>query len=320
MLIMLSNVKLFTGNSNVEIAKSIANSLNIPVGNSEMNHFADGEIEFLLKESVRNYDIIIVQSISSTNNNSTNDSLMELLIMIDTFKRSNAAKIHVVIPYMGYARQDRKVGYNSSITAKLVAKMIESAGASSVLTLDLHSDQIQGFFEIPVDNLNGSNFVIDYFIEKNISDLVVVSPDAGGFKRANKLAKKLNAPVAMVNKSRPSPNISEIVSFTGSDVSGKNVIIYDDLIDTGRSIVNTANLMKTLGAINIYVCATHGLFSGRANEIFNNAKIQELIICNTVDIPNEKKPKKLITLDVGNYIARAITQIFNQEQLDDIFN
>lgn len=320
MLIMLSNVKLFTGNSNVEIAKSIANSLNIPVGNSEMNHFADGEIEFLLKESVRNYDIIIVQSISSTNNNSTNDSLMELLIMIDTFKRSNAAKIHVVIPYMGYARQDRKVGYNSSITAKLVAKMIESAGASSVLTLDLHSDQIQGFFEIPVDNLNGSNFVIDYFIEKNISDLVVVSPDAGGFKRANKLAKKLNAPVAMINKSRPSPNISEIVSFTGSDVSGKNVIIYDDLIDTGRSIVNTANLMKTLGAINIYVCATHGLFSGRANEIFNNAKIQELIICNTVDIPNEKKPKNLITLDVGNYIARAITQIFNQEQLDDIFN
>jgi ribose-phosphate pyrophosphokinase len=312
MIIMSDTLKIFSGNSNTELSKEIASTINASYGECLLTHFADGEIQFELKESVRGHDIFIVQPTSSTEKSSVNDNIMELLIMIDALKRSAADKINVVLPYYGYARQDRKEGSLSPITAKLVADILEKAGAKRIITLDLHSDQTQGFFNIPVENLNATKVLAEYFNKKNLSDVVIASPDMGGAKRASKMAKLMNdAPLVFANKRRPEPNVSEITHVVG-DVKGKNVIIVDDMIDTAGTITNAAYAFIKEGAKNVYVCATHPVLSNEtAIKRLESSPIKEVVVCNTIEIPAHKRMDKLTILSVASLLGEAIMRTHN---------
>jgi ribose-phosphate pyrophosphokinase len=309
---MKDSLKIFSGNSHPTLAKEIANSINASYGTSLSTHFADGEIRFELKESVRGSDVFIIQPTSSTEDQSVNDNIMELLIIIDALKRSAANKINVVIPYYGYARQDRKEGALSPITAKLVADILEKAGATRILTLDLHSDQTQGFFNIPVENLNATEVIANYFNKKNLTDVVVASPDMGGAKRARKMAQLMNdAPLVLVDKRRPAPNISEIMHIVG-DVKDKNVIIIDDMIDTGGTITSAADAFINGGAKNVYVCATHAVLStDLAIKRLESDSIKEVVVCNTMEIPTHKKINKLTILSIAPLLGDAILRMHN---------
>ncbi|MDD3626634.1 MAG: ribose-phosphate pyrophosphokinase, partial [bacterium] len=288
-----SKIKLFSGSSNPKLAESISNVLQVPLGDIQKGCFADGEISVKICENVRGADVFIIQSTSQNVNN----NLMELLIMIDAFKRASAARITPVIPYFGYARQDRKDQPRVPITAKLVADLLTVAGASRILTMDLHADQIQGFFNIPVDHLFAAPVFIDY-LEANgkEKDYVIVSPDTGSVPRARGLAKRLNAGLAIVDKRRPKPNISEVVNIIG-DVSDKDLIIYDDIVDTGGTIVNAATRLKEEGAKSIEVCCTHGILSMDAVERLNDSPIEAIVLTDTIPLPktaeNYKKYKVL---------------------------
>ena len=305
-----NNLKLFAGNSNPELAREISSILAIPLGKAKAAKFSDGEINVTVGETVRGSDCYIIQSTCDP----VNDNLMELLIMIDAMKRASAG-----IPFFGYARQDRKAKARDSISANLVANLLESAGADRVITMDLHAMQIQGFFDIPVDHLQGRPVLAEYYTEKKADDIVIVSPDHGGVVRARYMAEMLECPIAIVDKRRPAPNQSEVMNVIG-DVKDKNCIILDDMIDTAGSITNAASAIKKLGAKNVYVAVTHGVLSGPAIERLENSVIEEVIILNTIPLTDEKKKStKIKTLSVAPIFAESIRRIHNNEPLSVMF-
>ena len=312
------NIKIFTGNSHPELAKEIADILGLPLGKAKVSTFSDGEISVDIGETVRGADVFVVQSTSSPVNN----NLMELLIMIDAFKRASAGRITVVMPYYGYARQDRKAKSRDPITAKLVADLLTAAGAHRVLTMDLHAAQIQGYFNIPVDHLFGSPILANYFVDKGFDDeddVVVVSPDLGSVTRARKFADRLHAPIAIIDKRRPKANVSEIMNIIG-DIKGKRCILIDDMIDTAGTIANAANALKDLGAKNVYACCTHGVLSGPAFERINNSAIEELVMLNTIKLPEDKEDLiKFKALSVAPLFAEAIKRIYDDEPISKLF-
>lgn len=317
MLSHVKNIKIFTGNSHPELAEEVASILGLKVGDAKVGTFSDGEISVDINESVRGADVFIVQSTCSPVNN----NLMELLIMIDAFKRASAGRITAVMPYYGYARQDRKAKSRDPITAKLVADLLQAAGADRVLTMDLHASQIQGYFNIPVDHLVGSPILSKYFVEKGLADqddVVVVSPDLGSVTRARKFADRLHAPIAIIDKRRPKANVSEIMNIIG-DVEGKRCILIDDMIDTAGTISNAANALKDLGAKNVYACCTHGVLSGPAFERINNSAIEELVMLNTIKLPEGVDKEKFKSISVAPLFAEAIKRIYDDEPISKLF-
>lgn len=307
--------KLFAGNSNIELAKEISKLMGQALGESNITTFSDGEISVSINETVRGRDIFIIQSTCDPVNN----NLMELLIMIDALKRASAGKINAVIPYYGYARQDRKAKARDPITAKLVADLLVSAGADRVITMDLHASQIQGYFDIPVDHLLGIPVLVKYFKNLELDDLVIVSPDIGSVGRARNMAEPLDAPIAIVDKRRPKPNVSEIMNIIG-DVKGKTAILVDDMIDTAGTITNAANALADMGAKKVYACATHGVLSGKAIERIEKSAISELVLLNTIDLPEEKRLPKIKTLSVAPLFAEAMMRIFTNDSVSKLFD
>ena len=310
-------IKIFSANSTPEMAQQIADILNLPMGKSKVETFSDGEIAVSIQESVRGSDIFLVQSTCQPVNN----NIMELLIMIDAFKRASAARITAVIPYFGYARQDRKAKARDPISAKLVAYLVTTAGANRVLTMDLHAAQIQGFFNIPVDHLLGVPVLVPYFIEKfkdNKDDFVVVSPDLGSVTRARKFAERIDAPMAIVDKRRQRANVCEVMNIIG-DVKGKKVIIVDDMIDTAGTLCNSAAAVVEKGATEVYACATHGVLSGPALDRIQASPIKELVILDTIPMCPEKKLDKITMLPVAPVFAKAIDRIYEDEPVSPLF-
>lgn len=312
---VFSDYKVFTGNAHPELANEIASIMGKPLGKATVTKFSDGEISVNLWESVRGVDVYIVQPTC----NPVNDNLMELLIMIDAMKRASAGRINAVIPYYGYARQDRKAKARDPITSKLVANLIVAAGADRVVTMDLHANQIQGYFDIPVDHLVGLPILAKYFKEKALDDVVVVSPDHGSVTRARNLAQYLDAPIAIIDKRRPEPNKSEIMNIIGN-IEGKNCIILDDMIDTAGTICNAANAIKERGAKAVYSCATHAVLSGPAVERLEASAIEELVLLNTIPMPEEKKIEKMKFLSVAPLFAEAVTRIFTNGSISKLFD
>ena len=291
-----SKIKIFALNSNKPLAEKIAAAVDVPLGKTSVDRFSDGEIRINIEESIRGDEIFIIQSTSAP----VNDNLMELLIMIDALRRASAATINVVIPYYGYARQDRKARSREPITAKLVADMVEKAGADRAIMLDLHAAQIQGFFDIPVDHLMGAPLLADYFLTQGLDkDAVVVSPDHGGVTRARKLAEFLKAPIAIIDKRRPRANVAEIMNIIGS-VDGKRCILIDDMIDTAGTITLAAQALMDAGAIEVYASATHPVLSGPAIERIEKSPIKQLVVTDSIQLPEEKQIDKLVQVSVGD--------------------
>ena len=310
------DVKIFACNANPNLAAKIAKELDLKVGNAEVSMFSDGEISVNIYETVRGSDVFIVQSTS----NPVNDNLMELLIMIDAFKRASASRITAVMPYFGYARQDRKSKARDPISAKLVADLITAAGADRVLTMDLHAAQIQGFFNIPVDHLLGGTYLAQYYLEKfpQRSDLVVVSPDLGSVTRARNFASKLDVPIAIIDKRRPKPNVAEVMNIIG-DIKDKKVILVDDMIDTAGTITHGAKALAERGAKEVYACCTHGVLSGPAMERISDSPIKELVTLDTIAIPEEKMIEKIKTISVAPLFAEAIRRIYCDGSVSELF-
>ena len=310
----VNEFKLFAGNSNQELAVEIAKLMGQDLGDAVISTFSDGEISVSINETVRGREIFVIQSTCDPVNN----NLMELLITIDALKRASAGRINAVIPYYGYARQDRKAKARDPITAKLVADLLVSAGANRVITMDLHAAQIQGYFNIPVDHLLGAPILTKYFMNLNLEDAVVVSPDLGSVTRARSMAEPMNVPIAIVDKRRPRPNVSEIMNIIG-DIEDKNVILLDDMIDTAGTITNAANAMKEMGAKKIYACATHGVLSGKAIERIEASAISELVLLNTISLPEEKRLPKIKTLSAAPLFAEAMMKIFSNDSVSELF-
>lgn len=301
------NIKIFSGTSNIGLAENIAKELGLNVSKSNVGQFADGEISINILETVRGADVYIINSTSKP----VNDSLMELLIMIDACKRASAGRINAVIPYYGYARQDRKARPRDPISAKLVADMITTAGADRVLTMDLHCAQIQGFFNIPVDHLKGNSLLTDYFetrLEDEMDNVVAISPDLGSVARTRDFAEKLNIPIAIIDKRRPRPNVSEIMNIIG-DVKGKTAILVDDMIDTAGTICNASNAIKERGAKEVLACCTHGVFSGPALERIEKSAIDQLVMLDTIHLDEDKILPKIKILSTARIFADAIYRI-----------
>ncbi|MBS4750517.1 ribose-phosphate diphosphokinase [Granulicatella sp. zg-ZJ] len=310
-------LKIFSLSSNRPLAEKIAESVGVELGKLTVSHFSDGEIKVNIEESIRGCHVYVVQSTSHP----VNDNLMELLIMIDALKRASAKTINVIMPYYGYARQDRKAKPREPITSKLVANMITQAGADRLLTVDLHAAQIQGFFDIPVDHLLGAPLLANYFLEKDLDleEVVVVSPDHGGVTRARKLAEFLKAPIAIIDKRRPKDNVAEIMNIIGN-VEGKTCILIDDMIDTAGTISLAANALKEVGhATDVYVCCTHAVLSGPAIERLNNSIIKEVVVTDTIDLPEEKQGGKIVTVSVSELMAEAITRIHENRPVSPLF-
>ena len=321
MIAYSENIKVFTGNSNPEFAKTICQCLGIEMGKATVKHFADGEASVSLEETVRGADVFLVQSTCKP----VNDHLMELLVMIDACRRASAGRITAVIPYFGYARQDRKAKSRDPISAKLVANMLTAAGADRVLTMDLHASQIQGFFDIPLDHLLGNVTFVDYYMNKfpedkfNHDDFVVVSPDVGSVARARAFAAKVHMGLAIVDKRRPKANVSEVMNIIG-DVKGKTCILYDDLVDTAGSLCNAAQaLMDIGGAKEVYACATHGVLSGPAYDRIEASPIKEMVFLNTIPQVGNTESGKIKFLDVSEVFARAIEHIHGATSIADLF-
>ena len=313
------DIKVFSGNSNEPLARAIAKELGVTLGECDVRSFSDGEIRLDIHETVRGSDVFVVQSTSEPVNN----HIMELLIMIDAFKRASAGRITAVIPYYGYARQDRKAKARDPISAKLVADIITTAGADRVLTMDLHVAQIQGFFNIPVDHLLGIPPILaPYYAEKfeNEKDnIVVVSPDLGSVGRVRSFAERLDIPLAIVDKRRPKANVSEIMNIIG-DIKDKKVILVDDLIDTAGTIVNSAKALAERGAKEIYACCTHGVLSGPAIERIAKSEIKELVVLDTINLPQTKRIDKIKILSVAPVLADAIQRIYDDVSVSTLFN
>ncbi|MFA5638762.1 MAG: ribose-phosphate pyrophosphokinase [Anaerovoracaceae bacterium] len=310
-----SDYKVFAGNSHMELAEEIVSIMGKPLGKATVSTFSDGEIAMNLWETVRGIDCYIIQSTCAPVNN----NLMELLIMIDAMKRASAGRINAIIPYYGYARQDRKTKARDPITAKLVADLLVAAGADRVLTMDLHASQIQGYFNIPVDHLLGVPTLVKYFKGRNLDDLVIVSPDHGSVTRARNMAQPLNAPIAIIDKRRPEPNKSEIMNIIG-DIEGRNCILVDDMIDTAGTIVNAARALMDMGARSVMACATHPVLSGPAIERLDDSPIKELVLLNTVPVPLEKRIPSMKILSVAPLFAEAMLRVFTNDSISKLFD
>lgn len=307
--------KIFTGTANPALAESICKHLDVPLGKALLGRFSDGEIYFQILENVRGADVFVVQPCSYPVDN----HLLELLLMIDAFKRASAWRITAVLPYYCYARQDRKDKPRVPISAKLVADLLETAGASRALTLDLHAPQIQGYFDVPVDHLYGSPVLVDYFRNKKLPDLTVVSPDAGGVERARAFAKKLDAPLAIVDKRRVDMDVTEVMHLIG-DVKGRSTLIVDDIIDTAGTLVKTADALLREGALQVYAACTHAVFSGPAVERIENSRITEVVATDSVPMPEAaKKLKKVTILSVADLLARGIRSIHEETSISELF-
>lgn len=312
-----SKLKIFSLNSNYPLAQEIANVMGVELGKSSVKHFSDGEIQINIEESIRGCDVFIVQSTSYP----VNEHLMELLIMIDAVKRASARTVNVVIPYYGYARQDRKAKAREPITAKLVANLLETAGATRVIMLDLHAPQIQGFFDILIDHLMAVPLLSDYFQSKNFpqDEVVIVSPDHGGVTRARKMADRLKAPIAIIDKRRPKPNVAEVMNIVGN-VEGKICILIDDIIDTAGTITIGAQALLENGAKEVYACCSHPVLSGPAIERIENSVIKELVVTNTIQLPEEKMIPKIQQLSVAPLMAEAISRIYENKSVSTLFD
>ncbi len=310
-----NRLRLFSGSANIALAREVARYLGIDLGPMLRKKFADGELYVQVQESIRGCDVYLIQPCC----NPVNDSFMELLIMIDACRRASARQITAVIPYYGYARADRKTAGRESITAKLVANLIAEAGANRVLAMDLHSAQIQGYFDIPFDHVFGSPVVLDYLISKNLPELVVVSPDVGGVARARAFAKKLNdAPLAIIDKRRQTHNVAEVMNLIG-DVQGKTAVLVDDMIDTAGTINEGARLLRKEGAEAVYACATHAVFSGQAIERLSSGLFEEVIVTNTIPVPEQKQFKQLRVLSVANLLGETIWRIHEDSSVSSMF-
>lgn len=306
---------IFSGSVYPELADEIAGHLDVELGDITLEKFANGETYARFMESVRGEDVFLVQSISGD----VNDALMELLIMTDAARRASAGRIHAVVTHYGYARQDRKAAAREPITAKLVARMLETAGIDSITTIDLHQGQIQGFFEKPVNHLTALNLFADYFAGLELDNLCVVSPDVGRAKAAKKLSDLLNADLAIMHKGRPSHNVAEITSIIG-DVEGKNCILNDDMIDTAGTICAGMKVLKDRGAKSVHVSATHPIFSGPAYERLENSVADEIVVCNTIPIPEERLTGKIKQISIAPLFAQAINNVFNNGSVSTLFD
>ena len=321
MISYADNIKVFCGNSNPQFAETICKELGLDMGKAVVKHFADGEASVTLEETVRGADVFLIQSTCKP----VNDHLMELLVMIDACRRASAGRITAVIPYFGYARQDRKAKSRDPISAKLVANMITAAGAQRVLTMDLHASQIQGFFDLPLDHLLGAPSFVDYYMKKfpedqyNHEDFCVVSPDVGSVARARNFAAKVHMNLAIVDKRRQKANECEVMNVIG-DVAGKTCILYDDMVDTAGSLCNAAKaLVEVGGAKEVYACATHGVLSGPAYERIENSVIKEMLFLNTIPQVGNTPSGKIKFLDVAPIFARAIEHIHGGTSIADLF-
>jgi ribose-phosphate pyrophosphokinase len=307
-------LRIFTGNSNIELIRKIAERLKTTIGKSVVKNFSDGEINVEIDESVRGMDVFAIQSICDPVNN----NLMELLILIDALKRASARRITAVLPYYGYARQDRKVSPRAPISAKLVADLITTAGASRILAVDLHAGQIQGFFNIPVDHLFAAPIILDY-LKKIKNDVVIVSPDAGGVERARAYAKRLNASLAIIDKRRDSPNVAQVMNIIG-DVNGMTAVLVDDMVDTGGTLVRGAYALMEKGAKDVRACCTHPVLSGRAIEVIMESPIEEMMVTDTIPLKSEAKTcPKIKILSISGLLAEAIRRIYLDESVSDLF-
>lgn len=312
-----NGMKIFTCNGHPDLAKEIANELGLPLGNSEVGKFSDGEIYVKINETVRGEDVFVVQPTS----NPVNQNLMELLIMIDALRRASAGRITAVIPYYGYARQDRKTRARDPISAKLVADILQTAGADRGLTMDLHCAQIQGFFDVPIDHMLGNPLLARYYIKKFKDckdEITVVSPDLGSVGRSRAFAEKIDAPLAIIDKRRPKANVSKVMNIIGS-VEGQRVILVDDMIDTAGTICNAANALKERGAKEVYACCTHPVLSGPAIERIQKSAIEELVALNTICLPKEKRIDKIKVLSIATLFADAIRRIHSDMPLSKLF-
>lgn len=311
---MSNSLKVFAGTAGEKLAKKIVAYLDIPLGDSSIKYFSDGEIWVKYNENIRGCDVFIIQSTNSPANN-----LMELLIMIDAARRSSAKRITAVIPYFGYARQDRKDQPRVAITAKLVANLITTAGADRVLTMDLHAAQIQGFFDIPLDHLYSAPILVEYFRNKGIDDLVILSPDIGGVKFARAYAKRLHVPLAIADKRRPKPNEAEVMNIIGS-VKNKNILIIDDIVDTGGTMIQAAEAAIHEGAKGAYAGCTHPILSGNATEKLKNSNFTEIVVTDTIPLDKQNLNDKIKVISVANLFGNAIQRIHNEESISILFD
>jgi ribose-phosphate pyrophosphokinase len=311
-----SRLQIYSCNSNPALARSICEYIGIPLGDAFVGKFSDGEIHVKLNESVRGSDVYVIQSTCDP----VNQHLMELLVMVDALKRASAGTINVVIPYYGYARQDRKTRARDPITAKLVANLIETAGADRMITMDLHATQIQGFFDIPVDQLVSIPILSAYFKNKGLQDnVVVVSPDHGGVIRARRLAERLGAPIAIIDKRRPEPNVAEVMNIIGK-VRDKTAIIIDDIVDTAGTIELATNALLEKGAQKVYACCTHPVFSGPAIERITQANITEMVVTDTIPLKEEKKLDKVKVLSVAPLMSEALIRVHKEQSVSNLFD
>jgi ribose-phosphate pyrophosphokinase len=311
---MAYDLKLFSGNANRGLAEEIARELRVKLGDADVSRFSDGEVFVQINENVRGQDVFIVQPTCPP----VNDTLVELLVMVDAFRRASARRITAVMPYYGYARQDRKVQSRVPITAKLVADLITSAGIHRVLALDLHAGQIQGFFNIPVDHLFAAPVLIDYLAKKDLEDVVLVSPDAGGVERARAIAKRLKAGLAIIDKRRDMPNVAAFMHLIG-DVEGNDVVIIDDMIDTAGTLIQAVDALKREGARRILAAAVHGVLSGPAIPRIAGSDLEEVIICNSIPLVGDKRLPKIQVLTVAPLLAEAIRRIHDEESVSTLF-
>lgn len=310
----MERYKVFTGNANPALAEAVCNYLQTPLGKSQVTRFSDGESYCQILENVRGVDVFVIQPTCSP----VNTNLMELLIMIDALKRASAGRITAVIPYYGYARQDRKDKPRVPITAKLVANMITRAGADRLLTIDLHANQIVGFFQIPVDHLYAAPVILKYVAEQNYQNLTIVSPDAGGVERARAFAVRLNSQLAIVDKRRVAANVAEIMHVIG-DVRGKTCVVVDDIIDTAGTLVNTAKSLKEQGAERIVATCSHPVLSGPAIDRINDSPLERVVVTDTIPLDPKKLSPKIIQLSVAELLARAITNIHKELSVSELF-
>ncbi len=315
-LIHGKKIKIFSLNSNPELAEEIAQCLGVELSACSVQKFADGEVNISIEETVRGCLVFVVQS----TNNPVNDNYMELLVMIDALKRASAKEINVIMPYYGYSRQDRKSAPRQPISAKLMADLLQAAGASRMMCLDLHAAQIQGFFNIPIDNFLALPILAEYFVKKELENVVVISPDHGGTTRARKLAEILDAPIAIVDKRRPKPNCAEVMNLIG-EVDGKNCIIIDDMVDTAGTLAIVVNVLKAKGAKSVYACCSHGILSGNACDKLDATELEELVITNSVRLSEEKKNKYpwIKQLTIAKLLAAGILNIVDDKPVSDLF-
>ena len=308
-------LKIFTGNANPALAKEICDYLGLPLGEAFVGRFNNGEVQIMIDESVRGKDVFIIQPTSYP----VNDNLMELMVMADALKHASARHITAVVPYYGYARQDRKTRGREPITAKLVANLMQTSGITRLVTIDLHAGQIQGFFDVPVDHLYGASILAKYINEKNLEDVIVVSPDLGGVTRARDLADRIGAPIAIIEKKRPEPGVAKVMNLIG-DVKGKNCIIVDDIVDTAGSLVEGAKALKEFGAKSVMAAVTHAVLTDPASERIANSNIKELIVTNTMPLPENCKLDNVTQLSVAPLLGEAIMRIFHEVSVSNLFD